>query len=83
MSQQFNFYFASLCPFCRYYIDTIRSDWEEYKKFIAEQLRSIYLKKYNHILTLGRWYTKDTKDAHILYLFGVAQNLMDDSKKTS
>ena len=29
------------------------------------------------------WSTKDTKDAQILYLVGVAKNIADDSKKSS
>ena len=41
------------------------------------------LKKYNNPLTSERWYTKEHNDAHILDLFRAAQNLIDDSKKTS
>ena len=39
------------------------------------------LNKYKNILTSGRWHTKDTKDAQILALVGVAQNLAYDSKQ--
>ena len=39
------------------------------------------LKKYNKIITIWMWSTKDTKDAHILDLFGVDQKLADESKK--
>ena len=41
------------------------------------------LKKYNNILTWGRWSNKDTKDAQILALVGVAHKLANDSKITS
>ena len=41
------------------------------------------LKKYNNLLTSERWPTKDPKDAQILDLVGVAQKIMDDSKKKS
>ena len=41
------------------------------------------LKKYNNLLTSGRWSNKDTKDDQILALVGLAQNLADDSKKAS
>ena len=40
-------------------------------------------KKYNKLLTSGRWSNKDPKYAHILALFVVAQNLADDSNKSS
>ena len=40
-------------------------------------------KKYNKLLTSGRWSNKDPKDAHILALFVVAQNIADDSNKAS
>ena len=40
------------------------------------------LNKYNNLLTSERWYTKDTKDAHILSIFWVSQNIIDESKKT-
>ena len=41
------------------------------------------LKKYNNLLTSGRWSNKYHNDAQILSLVGVAQNLADDSKKSS
>ena len=41
------------------------------------------LNKYNNLLTLGRYSTKDNKDDHILALVGVAQNLAYDPKKSS
>ena len=41
------------------------------------------MNKYNNLLTYIRWYTKDPKDAEILALVGVAQKLVDDTKKSS
>ena len=41
------------------------------------------LKRYNNLLTSGRWYNKNPKDAHILALVRVYQKLADDSKKSS
>ena len=41
------------------------------------------LKKYNNLLNSERWTNKDTKDAHILNLVGVAQKLADESNKSS
>ena len=41
------------------------------------------LKNYNDLLTLGSWYNKYTKDAHILAIVGVAQKLEYDSNKAS
>ena len=43
----------------------------------------MYLKKYNTLLTLGRWSNKDPKDDQILALVGVAQNIADDSNKST
>ena len=40
------------------------------------------LNKYNNLLTSGRWYTKDPKDAQILSQVGLTHNLME-SKNTS
>ena len=40
------------------------------------------LNKYNNLLTSGRWSNKDPKDAHILSLVGLDQNLAEDSKKS-
>ena len=81
--QQLTLYSTSPCPLFKDYMNTRRSDWEEDKKFTAERVRSMYLKKYNILLTPGRWYTKDPKDSQILALVGVAQKLADDSKKSS
>ena len=41
------------------------------------------LKKYNNLLSPGRWYTKDPKDSHIIDLVGMSQKLMDNSNKIS
>ena len=41
------------------------------------------LKKYNNLITSGRWCTKDPKDAQILTPVVLDQKLVDDSKKTS
>ena len=64
-------------------METRRSEWEEDNYFTVEQVMSMSLKKYNNLLTLGRWSVKDTKDSQILYLLGVAQKLADDSNKSS
>ena len=41
------------------------------------------LKKYNNLLTSGRWYTKYPNDAQLMDIVGVAQKLADYSKKSS
>ena len=41
------------------------------------------LNKYNYLLSLGMWYNKDPKYAHILALVGVSQNLADDKNNLS
>ena len=41
------------------------------------------LKKYNNLLTSGRWSTNDTNDDKILALLGVAQNIAYDSNKST
>ena len=64
-------------------METMRSDWEEENDLTAYQVRAMALKKYNNLLTSGRWSNKDPKDYHILYLVGVDQKLADDSKKSS
>ena len=46
-------------------------------------MMNMALKKYNNLLTSGRWSTKDPKDAQILDLVGVAQKLSDDLNKSS
>ena len=43
----------------------------------------MFLKKYNNILTSGRRYNKDTKYAQIIALVVVAQNIADNSNKSS
>ena len=58
-------------------MDTSRSKWGEGKDFASEQVRTMALKKYNNLLTSGKWSTKDPKDAQILDLVGVAQKLSD------
>ena len=60
---------------------TSRSEWEEDKDFTAQKVRDITLKKYKNLITSGRWSTKDPKDAQILALVWVDQNLSDDFKK--
>ena len=62
MTQKSTLYSTSLYPLFKDYIETRRSEWEEYKTFTADQVRSISLKKYNKLLTSERWYTKDTKE---------------------
>ena len=64
-------------------MDTRRSEWEENNDFIADQVRSMALKKYNNLHTSMMWYTKDIKDDQILALLGLAKNLAYDSKKPS
>ena len=41
------------------------------------------LKKYNNLLTSGRWYNKDPQYDHIMALFVVAQNITDESNGSS
>ena len=53
-------------------METSRSEWGEYKDFTTEQVRSMDPKKYNNLLTSGRWSTKDPKDVQILSLVGMA-----------
>ena len=79
--QKFTLYYTSLCPLFKEYMETRRSEWQEDKDFTEDQVRSMDLNNYNNLLTSERWYTKDTKDAQILALVGVAQNLADESKK--
>ena len=43
----------------------------------------MYPKKYNNLLTSGRWSAKDPKYSQILYLVEVAHKLADDSNNTS
>ena len=58
------------------------SELEEHKDFTADQVRAMYLKKYNNLPTSGRCSNKDPMDAPILSLVWVAQNLVDDSNKS-
>ena len=41
------------------------------------------LKKYNNLFTSEGCSTKEPKDTHILALFGLSENIMDESKKES
>ena len=81
MRQKFNIYTLSTYPLFRKYMETRRIYLEEDKEFSAYQVRYMSLKKYNNLLTLGRWYIKDSKYAKILSIVGVDQKLME-SKKT-
>ena len=58
-----------------------RIDWDWDKYFTAYQVRFMYLKNYNNLLTSGRSSTKDPKDSQILALVLVSQKLAYDSKK--
>ena len=62
-------------------METGRKEWEEYKDFTEDHLIAMALKKYNNLLTSGMWSTKYLKDSQILALVGVAQKLVDGSKK--
>ena len=62
-------------------METRRSVWESYTSFTAEQVRDMALNNYNNLLTSGRWSTNYTKDAKILALVGVSQNVADYYKK--
>ena len=64
-------------------MDTRRSKCGEDTDFKVEQVRDIYLKNYNNILTSGRCSTKDPKYAPIISILGVDQKLADDYKKLS
>ena len=64
-------------------METRRSEWEEYMESPVEKLMAMDLKKYNNLITSGRWCTKDPKDAQILTPVVLDQKLVDDSKKTS
>ena len=46
-------------------------------------MRAVALKNYNNLLTSGMWFNKDPKDSHIMALVVVAQNLADESNKSS
>ena len=80
--QQFKLYSTSSCPLFKDYMDTRSSKWEEDKGFTAGQVSTMDLKKYNNLLTSGRWSKKDTKDDQILALVVVDQNLSDYYKKS-
>ena len=81
--QELTLYFTLSWPLFKEYIDTRRSEWEEYKDFTAEKVSAMALKNHNNLLTSGRWSNKDSKYAQILALLGVAQHLVEDSKKSS
>ena len=83
MRHKLTLYSTSSCPIFKDYMDTRRSEWEEEKDFTADQVRAMSLKKYNKLLTSGRWSTKDPKDNHILALVVLAQNLSEEFKKSS
>ena len=81
MRHKLTFYSTSSFPLFKDYMETRRSEWEEYKYFTAEHVRDMSLKKYKNLLPSGRWSTKDPNDSHILALVIVAQELADESKK--
>ena len=83
LRHKFNLYYTSSRPLFKDYTETSRSEQDQDKDFKEEQVRDMALKKYNNLLTSGRWSNKDPKDTQILALVGVAQNLADDSKKSS
>ena len=83
MRQQLNLYSNSECPLFKNYMETRRSEWEEDKEFTSDQVRAIGTNKYNNFLSSGRWSNKDSKDAQILAVVGLDQNLSDESKKLS
>ena len=83
MRQKFNLYFTSSCPIIKDYLDTKRSEWEEDKDFIEDQLRYMALNKYKNLITSVGFSNKYPKDAQILVLLGLAQKISDDSKKSS
>ena len=64
-------------------METSRSECKEDNYFTAEQVGAMALNKYNNLLTAGRWSTKNTKDAQILFIVVVDQKLADESKKSS
>ena len=83
MRQKFNLYSTSLCSLFKDYIETRSSEWEEDKELTSVQVRAMVMNNYNNLLTSGRWFNKDPKDDKILALVGVAQKIVDDSKKSS
>ena len=52
------------------------------KELASYQVSSMALNNYNNLLTSGIWSINNIKDAQILSLVGVAQNLEDDSNKS-
>ena len=60
---------------------TNRREWEEVKEFTLEYASAMSLKKYNNLLTSGRWSKNNTKYAQIIYLVGVYQKISDESMK--
>ena len=63
-------------------METRRSEWEEDKDFTVEKVRAMELKKYNNLLTSGRWYNKDPKYSKIIALVGVNQTISENSNKS-
>ena len=63
-------------------METRSSEWEEEKYFTGDQVSSMYLNKHNNLLTPGRCSKKDSNYSQIIALFGVAQKLADESKKS-
>ena len=61
--QKFTLYSTSSWPLLKDYMYTRRSELEEDKDLTEYQVRAMDLEKYNNLLTLGRWSTKDPKDA--------------------
>ena len=59
-----NLYSTSSWTLFKDYMDTKRSEWEEYKESTWEQVMTIALESYNKLLTSGRWSKKYPKDAH-------------------
>ena len=64
-------------------METRRSEWEEDKDFTTENLRTMDMKNYNNLLTLGKWYTKDIKGDQTLDIVRLAQNISDESNNAS
>ena len=83
VGKKFNLYSTPSCPLFKYYMETSRGEREEEKNFTAEPVRTMDLNNYNKLFNSGRWSNKYPKDAQILFLVGVAQNIADESTKSS
>ena len=83
MRQKFNLYSTYSFPLFKDYIGTRRCEYEDENGLTEDQVRDTDLKKYNNLLTSGRWSNNDPKDAHILYLVRVSQKLADEPNKSS